>query len=53
MVLLPLKQSFLLVLQTIQVHTIIIRVSASTLAAVIAEVRGMGAEIRNCYKENL
>ena len=43
-VMLPLKQSFLLFLQTIQVHTSIIRARARTLAAVMAEVRGMGAE---------
>ena len=40
------KHSFLLLLQTKQVHTIMIRLSARRLAAVIAEVRGTGAEMR-------
>ena len=40
----PSKQSFLLALQTRQEHTSMIRLRASTQAAVMAEVRGTGAE---------
>ena len=43
---LPPKQSFLLALQTRQAHTSVMRLRASTEAAVMAEVRGTGAEIR-------
>ena len=42
---LPLKQSFLLVLQTRQVQTRRIKLTASRLAPVMAEVRGTGAEM--------
>ena len=41
----PLKQSFLLVLQTRQVQTSRIKLTASRLAPVMAEVRGTGAEM--------
>ena len=41
----PLKQSFLLVLQTRQVQTSRIKLTASRLAPVMAEVRGTGAEV--------
>ena len=40
----PLKQSFLLLLQTRQEQTNMMRLRASRLAAVIAEVTGIGAE---------
>ena len=42
----PSKQSFLLALQTRQEHTSMMRLRASTLAPVMAEVRGTGAETR-------
>ena len=41
---LPSKQSFLLALQTRQEQTSMMRLRASTLAPVMAEVRGTGAE---------
>ena len=41
---LPSKHSFLLALQTRQEHTSMMRLRASTLAPVMAEVRGTGAE---------
>ena len=41
----PLKQSFLLLLQRRQVQTNMIRLRASRLAAVMAEVSGIGAEM--------
>ena len=43
---LPLKQSFLLLLQRRQVQTNMMRLRASRLAAVMAELSGIGAEIR-------
>ena len=45
----PLKQSFLLALQTRQEHTSMMRLSASTLAPVMAELRGTGAASGDCH----
>jgi len=45
-----LKQSFLLLLQRMQVQTNMMRLSAKMLAAVMAEVSGMGAEMYQLSK---
>ena len=47
---LPLKQSFLLLLQRRQVQTSMIRLRASRLAAVMAELSGIGAEIKKMLR---